>query len=120
MSDMYQHILYVEVHPAVSFFFMMDFLLHGSVDGLVKVQNLKRRMEKFNEAVNGLKEGKTEMSKQIQELADSINFLMTKIKVRVIQHYVVRNSCSNLLIFVHVLFYTGSLRSQHRSQFYTH
>lgn len=61
--------------------FMTDFLLHGSVDGLVKVQNLKKRMEKFNEAVNGLKEGKLEMSKQIQELANSINSLMVKIKV---------------------------------------
>lgn len=76
-------------------------------------------MEKFNEAVNRLKEGKMEMSKQIQELADSINFLMTKIKVRLTQHCVVRNVCSNLLMFVQVLFYIELLRSQHRSQFYS-
>lgn len=44
-------------------------------------------MEKFNEAVSGLKEGKQEMSKQIQELATSINSLMAKIKVRLINHY---------------------------------
>ncbi|KAF7704315.1 myosin VIb [Silurus meridionalis] len=50
------------------------------VDGLVKVRNLKKRIEKFNEAVSGLKEGKLEMSKQIQELATSIDSLMNKIK----------------------------------------
>lgn len=38
-------------------------------------------MEKFNEAVIGLKEGKQEMSKQIQDLATSIDSLLTKIKV---------------------------------------
>lgn len=61
--------------------------LYGSVDGLVKVQNLKKRMEKFNEAVSGLKEGKQEMGKQIQELATSINSLMAKIKVRMNKQY---------------------------------
>lgn len=61
------------------------FPLHCSVDGLVKVQNLKKRMERFNEAVSGLKEGKLEMSKQIQELATSINSLMAKIKVRLMK-----------------------------------
>lgn len=65
----------------------VDFLLHGSVDGLLKVQNLKKRMERFNEAVSGLKEGKMEMSKQIQDLATSINSLITKIKVRLLKHY---------------------------------
>uniref|UniRef100_W5LCV8 Unconventional myosin-VI n=1 Tax=Astyanax mexicanus TaxID=7994 RepID=W5LCV8_ASTMX len=53
------------------------------VDGLVKVRNLKKRMEKFNEAVSGLKEGKQEMSKQIQELAASIDALLAKIKMTV-------------------------------------
>lgn len=38
-------------------------------------------MEKFNEAVNGLKESKQEMSKQVEELATSTDALMTKIKV---------------------------------------
>nr|XP_055027498.1 myosin VIb [Misgurnus anguillicaudatus] len=50
------------------------------IDGLVKVKNLRKRMEKFNEAVNGLKEGKQEMSKHIEELAASTDALMTKIK----------------------------------------
>lgn len=56
---------------------------HGSIDGLVKVKNLRKRMEKFTEAVNGLKEGKQEMSKQVEELAASTDALMAKIKVRV-------------------------------------
>ncbi|TRY86976.1 hypothetical protein DNTS_032763 [Danionella cerebrum] len=51
-----------------------------NVDGLVKVKHLRKRMEKFTEAVNGLKEGKQEMSKQIEELAASTDALMTKIK----------------------------------------
>src|SRR4029434_4842172 len=53
------------------------------IDGLVKVRNLKTRMDKFNEVVAGLKEGQQEMRKQIQELDASINALMVKIKVRV-------------------------------------
>ncbi|XP_064195965.1 unconventional myosin-VI isoform X1 [Anguilla rostrata] len=53
------------------------------IDGLVKVRNLKKRMDKFNEVVNGLKEGKQEMSKQIQELDASIDALMAKIKATV-------------------------------------
>ncbi|KAL1258221.1 hypothetical protein QQF64_011465, partial [Cirrhinus molitorella] len=50
------------------------------IDGLVKVKNLRKRMEKFTEAVNGLKEGKPEMSKQVEELASSTDALMAKIK----------------------------------------
>ncbi|XP_077096114.1 myosin VIb isoform X1 [Siphateles boraxobius] len=50
------------------------------IDGLVKVKNLKKRMEKFNEAVNGLKEGKQEVSKQVEELATSTDALIAKIK----------------------------------------
>uniref|UniRef100_A0AAR2JL69 Unconventional myosin-VI n=1 Tax=Pygocentrus nattereri TaxID=42514 RepID=A0AAR2JL69_PYGNA len=50
------------------------------IDGLVKVQNLKKRMGTFNEVVSGLKEGKQEMSKQIQDLDASIDALMLKIK----------------------------------------
>uniref|UniRef100_A0A671L156 Unconventional myosin-VI n=1 Tax=Sinocyclocheilus anshuiensis TaxID=1608454 RepID=A0A671L156_9TELE len=50
------------------------------IDGMVKVKNLRKRMEKFNEAVNGLKEGKQEMSKQVEELAASTDALMAKIK----------------------------------------
>lgn len=70
----------------------VDVLLLCSVDGLVKVLNLKKRMEKFNEAVSGLKEGKQEMSKQIQELATSIDSLLAKIKVRLIKHYALKST----------------------------
>lgn len=51
---------------------------------MVKVQNLRKHMERFNEVVNGLKEGKQEMAKQVQELAASIDTLLAKIKV---SHY---------------------------------
>lgn len=51
------------------------------IDGLVKVRNLKKRMDRFNEVVAGLKEGKQEMSKQIQDLDGAIEALMIKIKV---------------------------------------
>lgn len=38
-------------------------------------------MSRFNEVVAGLKEGKQEMSKQIQELEAAIDTLMLRIKV---------------------------------------
>ncbi|XP_068436174.1 myosin VIb [Clinocottus analis] len=50
------------------------------IDGMVKVRNLKKHMERFTEVVNGLKEGKQEMAKQVQELAASIDALLAKIK----------------------------------------
>ncbi|XP_054651935.1 myosin VIb isoform X1 [Dunckerocampus dactyliophorus] len=50
------------------------------IDGMVKVKNLKKHMERFNEVVSGLKEGKQEMAKQVQELAASIDSLLAKIK----------------------------------------
>ncbi|XP_034773750.2 myosin VIa isoform X2 [Acipenser ruthenus] len=50
------------------------------IDGLVKVQTLKKRIDKFTEVVSALKEGKQEMSKQVQDLETSINALMAKIK----------------------------------------
>ncbi|KAM4624830.1 myosin VIb isoform 2-T2 [Polymixia lowei] len=53
------------------------------IDGMVKVHNLKKRMERFNEVVSGLTEGKQEMAKQIQELAVSIDSLLAKIKATV-------------------------------------
>ncbi|XP_048830708.1 myosin VIb isoform X1 [Brienomyrus brachyistius] len=56
------------------------------ISGLVKVRNLKKRMERFNEVVNGLKEGKQEMSKQVQDLDASIGALMAKIKTTVMTH----------------------------------
>lgn len=51
------------------------------IDGLVKVRSLKTRMGRFNEVVAGLKEGKKEMSKQIQGLEAAVDALMAKIKV---------------------------------------
>ncbi|CAK6969567.1 myosin VIa isoform X6 [Scomber scombrus] len=50
------------------------------IDGLVKVRKLKMRMDRFTEVVAGLKEGKQEMSKQVQDLDGAINALMIKIK----------------------------------------
>ncbi|XP_029688524.1 myosin VIb isoform X5 [Takifugu rubripes] len=50
------------------------------IDGMVKVKNLKKHMEQFNEVVNGLKEGKPEMARQVQELATAIDTLLAKIK----------------------------------------
>lgn len=52
---------------------------------MVKVRNLKKHMERLNEVVTGLKEGKQEMSKQVQELGSAIDALLAKIKVRL--HY---------------------------------
>lgn len=49
---------------------------------MVKVKKLKKHMEPFNEVVNGLREGKPEMSRQVQELATAIDALLAKIKVR--------------------------------------
>ncbi|XP_069091749.1 unconventional myosin-VI isoform X2 [Pleurodeles waltl] len=53
------------------------------IDGLVKVQTLKKRLIKFNEVVNALKEGKAEMSKQVKDLELSIDALMAKIKTTI-------------------------------------
>ncbi|KAK2494337.1 hypothetical protein MC885_017199, partial [Smutsia gigantea] len=50
------------------------------IDGLVKVGTLKRRLDKFNEVVSALKDGKPEMSKQVRNLESSIDALMAKIK----------------------------------------
>lgn len=47
----------------------------------MKVRNLKKHIERFNKVVSGLKEGKQEMAKQVQELATSIDALLAKIKV---------------------------------------
>ncbi|XP_078504215.1 unconventional myosin-VI isoform X6 [Lissotriton helveticus] len=53
------------------------------INGLVKVQTLKKRLSKFNEVVNALKEGKAEMSKQVKDLELSIDALMAKIKTTI-------------------------------------
>ncbi|KAM8847209.1 unconventional myosin-VI-like isoform 2-T2 [Synchiropus picturatus] len=50
------------------------------IDGLVKVRHLKTRMGRFTEVVSGLKEGKQEVTKQIQELEAAIDALVVKIK----------------------------------------
>uniref|UniRef100_A0A8C3S1Q5 Unconventional myosin-VI n=1 Tax=Chelydra serpentina TaxID=8475 RepID=A0A8C3S1Q5_CHESE len=53
------------------------------INGLIKVRTLKKRLDKFNEVVSALKEGKPEMSKQIGDLELSIDALMAKIKATV-------------------------------------
>uniref|UniRef100_A0A8C0BFK0 Unconventional myosin-VI n=1 Tax=Buteo japonicus TaxID=224669 RepID=A0A8C0BFK0_9AVES len=53
------------------------------IDGLIKVRTLKKRLDKFNEVVSALKEGKAETSKQVKELEYSIDALMTKIKTTI-------------------------------------
>lgn len=50
------------------------------IDGLVKVGTLKRRLDRFNEVVSALKDGKPEVNKQIKDLEISIDALMAKIK----------------------------------------
>lgn len=50
------------------------------IDGLVKVGTLKKRLDKFNEVVSALKDGKPEVNKQIKDLEISIDALMAKIK----------------------------------------
>ncbi|NXB13045.1 MYO6 protein, partial [Cnemophilus loriae] len=53
------------------------------IDGLIKVRTLKKRLDKFNEVVSALKEGKAETSKQVKALEDSIDASMTKIKTTI-------------------------------------
>lgn len=50
------------------------------IDGLIKVGTLKKRLDKFNEVVSALKDGKPEVNKQIKDLEISIDALMAKIK----------------------------------------
>ncbi|XP_006897024.1 PREDICTED: unconventional myosin-VI isoform X1 [Elephantulus edwardii] len=50
------------------------------IDGLVKVGTLKKRLDKFNEVVSALKDGKPQVNKQIKDLEISIDALMAKIK----------------------------------------
>uniref|UniRef100_A0A8C5LC46 Unconventional myosin-VI n=1 Tax=Jaculus jaculus TaxID=51337 RepID=A0A8C5LC46_JACJA len=50
------------------------------IDGLVKVGTLKKRLDKFNEVVSALKDGKPEVNRQIRDLEISIDALMAKIK----------------------------------------
>nr|prf myosin VI:SUBUNIT=heavy chain [Mus musculus] len=48
------------------------------IDGLVKVGTLKKRLDKFNEVVSALKDGKPEVNRQIKNLEISIDALMAK------------------------------------------
>ncbi|XP_015271973.1 PREDICTED: unconventional myosin-VI, partial [Gekko japonicus] len=53
------------------------------IDGLIKVRTLKQRLDRFNEVVSALKEGKAEVNQQIKDLERSIDALMSKIKATV-------------------------------------
>nr|XP_056712363.1 unconventional myosin-VI isoform X2 [Euleptes europaea] len=53
------------------------------IDGLIKVRTLKKRLDRFNEVVNALKEGKAEVNQQIKDLELSIDALMSKVKATV-------------------------------------
>ncbi|KAL8172614.1 UNVERIFIED_CONTAM: Unconventional myosin-VI, partial [Gekko kuhli] len=53
------------------------------IDGLIKVRTLKKRLDRFNEVVGALKEGKVEVNQQIKDLERSIDALMSKIKAMV-------------------------------------
>ncbi|XP_023574440.1 unconventional myosin-VI [Octodon degus] len=50
------------------------------IDGLVKVGALKKRLDRFTEVVSALKDGKPEVTKQVQALEVSIDSLMATIK----------------------------------------
>ncbi|XP_073761344.1 unconventional myosin-VI isoform X9 [Callorhinus ursinus] len=50
------------------------------IDGLIKVGTLKKRLDKFNEVVSALKDGKPEVNKQVKDLEISIDASMAKIK----------------------------------------
>lgn len=66
----------LSVRPAYSL------TLPFSIDGLIKTRTLKERLDRFNEVVSALKEGKAEVNQQIKNLEMSIDALMSKIKVR--------------------------------------
>ncbi|XP_048841047.1 myosin VIa isoform X3 [Brienomyrus brachyistius] len=66
------------------------------IDGMVKVRTLKQRIGKFSEVVSGLKEGKQEMSKQLQELDTSVDTLLAKIKSTVMSRQEIDHECRAL------------------------
>nr|XP_015825442.2 unconventional myosin-VI isoform X1 [Nothobranchius furzeri] len=53
------------------------------IHGMIKVRKLKKHMEHVNEVVNVLKEGKQEMTKQVQELAAAIDALLAKMRATI-------------------------------------
>ncbi|XP_030054919.1 unconventional myosin-VI isoform X3 [Microcaecilia unicolor] len=67
------------------------------IDGLVKVRTLKSRLDKFNEVVCALKEGKQEMSKQVKNLELSIDALMAKIKTTVMTREQIQKEYDSLV-----------------------
>ncbi|KYO28038.1 unconventional myosin-VI isoform X2 [Alligator mississippiensis] len=67
------------------------------IDGLIKVRTLKMRLAKFNEVVSALKEGKTEMSKQIKILECSIDALMAKIKCTIMTREQIQKEYDSLV-----------------------
>ncbi|XP_009075198.1 PREDICTED: unconventional myosin-VI isoform X2 [Acanthisitta chloris] len=67
------------------------------IDGLIKVRTLKKRLDKFNEVVSALKEGKAETSKQVKELECSIDASMTKIKTTIMTREQIQKEYDALL-----------------------
>ncbi|NXL04171.1 MYO6 protein, partial [Mesembrinibis cayennensis] len=67
------------------------------IDGLIKVRTLKKRLDKFNEVVSALKEGKAETSKQVKELEYSIDASMTKIKTTIMTREQIQNEYDALV-----------------------
>lgn len=62
---------------------------------MVKVRKLKKRMDRFNEVVAGLKEGQQEMSQQVRALDAAIDSLLVKIRVSVSGEKRSETSCQN-------------------------
>ncbi|XP_072907833.1 unconventional myosin-VI isoform X2 [Hemitrygon akajei] len=50
------------------------------IDGVVKAKSLKQRVNRMTEVVKALKEGKSEMNKQVQDLDSSIEAFVNKVK----------------------------------------
>ncbi|NXJ32784.1 MYO6 protein, partial [Ciconia maguari] len=67
------------------------------IDGLIKVRTLKKRLDKFNEVVSALKEGKAETSKQVKELEYSIDASMIKIKTTIMTREQIQNEYDALV-----------------------
>ncbi|XP_029079624.1 unconventional myosin-VI isoform X2 [Monodon monoceros] len=67
------------------------------IDGLVKVGTLKKRLDKFNEVVSALKDGKPEMNKQVEDLEISIDALMAKIKSTMMTRQQIQNEYDALV-----------------------
>lgn len=95
--------MYFQSQIRKSMLFVTDSYLCFSIDGLVKVRNLKTRMGRFNEVVAGLKEGKQEMSQQIQDLEVAIDTLVIKIKVSQVDSVPPLASYGQFLYFINLI-----------------